>query len=76
VEPQTTAGTVGTTVKILGTNLTGATSVTFNGTAAVLTVVSASEITTTVPAGATSGTVEVVTPGGTLSSNVVFQVLP
>jgi uncharacterized repeat protein (TIGR03803 family) len=76
VEPQTTSGTVGATVKILGTNLIGAISVTFNGTAAVFTVVSASEITTTVPAGATSGPVEVVTPGGTLSSNVVFQVLP
>jgi uncharacterized protein (TIGR03437 family) len=61
-------------VKILGTNLTGSTSVTFNGTAATFTVKSSSEITTTVPAGATSGTVQVVTPGGTLSSNVTFTV--
>jgi len=31
-------------------------------------------ISTTVPAGATSGTVQVVTPTGTLSSNVAFRV--
>jgi uncharacterized repeat protein (TIGR03803 family) len=68
------AGNVGTVVKILGTNLSGATSVTFNGTAAPFTVVSSSEITTTVPAGATTGTVQVVTPGGALSSNVPFRV--
>jgi uncharacterized protein (TIGR03437 family) len=67
---------VGGLVKILGTDLTGATSVSFNGTAAVFAVVSPSLITTTVPAGATSGTVQVVTPSGTLSSNVPFLVLP
>jgi uncharacterized repeat protein (TIGR03803 family) len=64
----------GTRIFILGTDLTGATSVTFNGTAAAFTVVSATEITATVPAGGTSGTVQVVTPGGTLSSNVPFRV--
>ena len=62
VETQPTAGQVGAAVKILGTDLTGATSVSFNGTAAVFTVVSPSLITTTVPAGATTGTVQVVTP--------------
>jgi len=76
VEPQTTSGSVGATVKILGTDLTGATSVSFNGTAAVFKVVSSSLIITTVPTGASSGTVQVVTPGGTLSSNVAFRVLP
>jgi uncharacterized repeat protein (TIGR03803 family) len=69
-----TSGEVGKAVKILGTNLTGATSVTFNGTAATFTVKSSSEIATTVPTGATTGTVQVVTPGGTLSSNVPFRV--
>jgi uncharacterized protein (TIGR03437 family) len=63
-------------VKILGTNLTGATSVTFNGTAALFTVSASSLITTTVPAGATTGEVQVVTPRRTLSSNVPFRVLP
>jgi uncharacterized repeat protein (TIGR03803 family) len=69
-----TSGKVGAVVTILGTNLTGATIVTFNGTAAAFTVVSPSEISTAVPAGATAGKVQVVTPGGTLSSNVPFRV--
>jgi len=74
VETLPTSGKVGAAVKILGTNLTGATSVTFNGTAAVFKVVSKSLITTSVPTGATTGTVEVTTPKGTLKSNVVFRV--
>src|ERR1017187_6698223 len=69
-------GKVGAAVKILGTNLTGATSVSLNGTAAVFEVVSSSEITTTVPAGASSGKVQVVTPSDTLSSNASFRVVP
>ncbi len=67
---------MGTAVRILGTDLTGATSVTFNGTAATFTVVSRSEITTTVPTGATTGTVEVTIPSGTLNSNTEFSVTP
>jgi uncharacterized repeat protein (TIGR03803 family) len=70
-----TAAQVGIKVTILGTNLAGATSVKFNGTPAVVTQASPSEIQTTVPTGATTGTVKVVTPGGTLSSNVPFRVL-
>jgi uncharacterized repeat protein (TIGR03803 family) len=70
------AGVAGEATKILGSDLTGATSVTFNGTAAVFTVISNAQITTTVPTGATTGMVQVVTPSGTLSSNVSFQVLP
>ena len=77
VETLPTSGKVGAAVKILGSNLTGATSVTFNGTAATFTVNSKSEITTTVPTGATTGTVQVITPRlGTLSSNVPFTVRP
>jgi uncharacterized repeat protein (TIGR03803 family) len=64
----------GKQIFILGTNLTGATSVTFGGTSAAFTVVSATEITATVPKGAAAGTVQVVTPSGTLSSNVPFRV--
>jgi uncharacterized repeat protein (TIGR03803 family) len=74
VETQPTSGKVGTAVKILGTDLTGATAVSFNGTAAVFKVVSSSEITTTVPAGATTGTVKVMTPMGLLSSSTPFRV--
>ena len=76
VETQTTSGKIGAAVKILGTNLTGATSVTFNGTTATFHVVSSSEITTTVPMGASTGKVKVVTPHGTLTSNVSFRVTP
>jgi len=76
VKTQPASGKVGAAVKILGTNLTGATSVTFNGTAALFAVVRPSLITTTVPAGASSGKVQVITPGGTLSSNVPFRVRP
>jgi uncharacterized repeat protein (TIGR03803 family) len=74
VETNPTSGAVGAAVTILGNSLTGATSVTFNGIAATFTVKSKSEITTTVPAGATTGTVQVATPGGTRSSNVPFRV--
>ncbi len=74
VETLPTSGKVGAAVKILGTKLTGATSVKFNGKAAVFKVVSASLITTTVPTGAITGTVDVTTPKGTLKSNVVFRV--
>jgi uncharacterized repeat protein (TIGR03803 family) len=77
VETLPASGRVGTKVKILGTGLTGATSVIFNGIAAAFTVVSDSEIATKAPAGATTGTVQVTLPGGTtLSSNVPFSVLP
>jgi uncharacterized repeat protein (TIGR03803 family) len=76
VKPRPPYGKAGAAIKILGTNLAGATSVSFNGTAAVFTVVSSSEITTTVPAGASSGKVQVVTPSGTLSSNAPFLVVP
>lgn len=74
VETLPTSGKVAATVKILGTNLAGATAVSFNGTAATFKVVSSSEITTTVPTGATTGKVKVVTPSRTLKSNVSFRV--
>ena len=74
VQAVPTIGAVGSGVMVLGTDLTGTTSVTFNGKAATFKVVSATEITATVPSGATTGTVEVKTPGGTLES-WPFQVL-
>jgi len=76
VKLQPGSGKAGASAEILGSNLSGSTSVTFNGAAAVFTVVSNSLIAAIVPAGATSGTVEVVTPGGTLSSKVPFLVRP
>jgi uncharacterized repeat protein (TIGR03803 family) len=76
VETEPAGGKVGASIKILGTDLMGATSVTFNGTPATFTVEASSVINATVPAGATTGTVQVVTPSGTLSSNVPFRVAP
>ena len=71
------SGKVATSVAVLGTDLTGATSVSFNGIPAAFTVsATGTAISTTVPPGAATGTVQVVTPSGTLSSNVPFRVLP
>jgi len=67
-------GTVGTSVLILGNHLTGSTSVTFNGVPAQFVVSKDSFIRAIVPAGATTGTVSVVTPSGTLNSNPQFVV--
>jgi len=68
------SGGVGSQVLILGTDLSGATSVTFTGSNAAFKMKSTTEIIAIVPNGATSGTVQVVTPKGTLDSNVPFQV--
>lgn len=76
VETLPASGKVGTTVYILGTNLTGATSVSFNGTAATFAVISATEIIATVPAGATTGFVTVNGPSGTIKSDKTFEVAP
>jgi uncharacterized repeat protein (TIGR03803 family) len=70
------AGRVGAEVEILGTDLTGAASVTFSSTPAQFTVHSPSLILAHVPSGATTGTIEVTLPGQTLSSNAPFHVLP
>ncbi len=74
VETVPLAGPVGQSVIILGNGLTGSTSATFNGVAAEFTVESDTYIKATVPAGATTGTVSVVTPSGTLKSNPQFVV--
>jgi uncharacterized protein (TIGR03437 family) len=76
VEALTVSVKVGAVVDVLGTNLTGATSVTFNGVPAVFIIKSPTEITTNVPSGATTGTISVTTPRGTLNSNAVFSVIP
>jgi uncharacterized repeat protein (TIGR03803 family) len=68
------AGPAGTSVLILGNGLTGSTSVTFNGVAAEFTVESDTYIKATVPTGATTGTVSVVTPSAALNSNPQFVV--
>jgi hypothetical protein len=74
VETLPTSGKAGASIKILGTNLKGATSVSFNGVPATFKVASNSEITATVPDGATTGEVTVRTAKSSLQSNVVFRV--
>ena len=74
VQPIPAQGNAGTKVIILGNGLTGATAVTFHGVAASFNVVSDTEMTATVPTGATTGAVVVTTPGATLDSNVAFRV--
>ncbi|HXJ96262.1 MAG TPA: choice-of-anchor tandem repeat GloVer-containing protein [Terriglobia bacterium] len=76
VETLPTSGKVGTVVKILGTDLTEAASVSFNGTPAAFRLVSHSLMSAAVPDGATSGFVTVSVGNTTLKSNVQFQVRP
>jgi len=67
------SGPVGTVVTISGTNLTNASAVSFNGKAATsFTPLSAISVKATVPAGATTGKITVVTPQGTATSAASF----
>src|ERR1039458_3505531 len=76
IKVQPAAAKVGATVTILGTKLTGATKITFNKIAAVTyKVVSSSEITVTVPSGATTGPVVVTAPAGTFSTYPNFRII-
>lgn len=69
------SGPVGTIVTITGTNFTGATAVSFNNVnASSFTVNSATQITATVPASATTGAIRVVTAGGAATSTSNFAV--
>ncbi|MDO7877571.1 FG-GAP-like repeat-containing protein [Hymenobacter sp. ASUV-10] len=72
-----TSGPMGTPVTITGTNFTNVTGVSFNaGAATTYTVNSDTQITATVPPGATSGPVTVTTAAGTVSSSTAFVVTP
>jgi hypothetical protein len=71
-----TAGTVASRVTITGTNLRGATQVSFaGGEASQYRIDSASEITATVPEDAKAGPVSVTTRAGTATSSQQFTVL-
>jgi large repetitive protein len=67
-------GPVGTSVDVMGNNFQGTTSVTFNGVAAAFAVQSGHLIKTTVPAGATTGKIGVVTGDGSDTSATDFTV--
>jgi hypothetical protein len=70
-----TSGPVATQVDVQGTNFTGATQVTFNGTSDPSYVVnSATDITAHVPTGATTGPIAVTTASGTGTSSTSFTV--
>lgn len=72
-----TFGPAGTIVTITGTNFTGATTVSFNGATASFTEGPPGTITTTVPAGATTGPITVTTASsGPLVTTTRFTVTP
>jgi uncharacterized repeat protein (TIGR03803 family) len=68
------SGTVGSRVTIRGDSFIGTTAVTFNGVSAAFTVLNAHFITTTVPAGVTSGTITLTNAGGSTVSTQQFTV--
>jgi uncharacterized repeat protein (TIGR03803 family) len=69
-------GKVSKAIEFLGQGFTGTTAVSFNGKPASFTVGSATYLTATIPAGATTGPVTVTTPSGVLTSNRKFRVTP
>ena len=70
------SGYVGDAVTITGSNFTGAVSVSFGGTdASIFTVVSDTEITATVPGGASTGAITVATASASGASSTDFEVV-
>ena len=68
-----TSGPTGTSVVISGSGFVGSVQVNFNGVAATSVVVnSATQITATLPAGATTGPISVTTSGGTVTTTTNF----
>jgi large repetitive protein len=70
-----TNGRAGTNVVIIGTSFSNA-SVTFNGLSATFNLNSSTQITAIVPAGVTTGPIQISTPGGANPPNSIFTVLP
>lgn len=71
------SGVVGATVTIIGTDFSSTASgntVKFNGTAATVSAASATQLTVTVPSGATTGTVSVTVGSNTATSSASFTV--
>src|SRR5689334_11091863 len=69
-----TSGPPGTSVTITGYGFTGSTSVAFHGVSASFSVNSDTQITATVPNGATTGVITVATPTRTVKSPARFIV--
>ena len=68
------SGPVGSSVTLGGSGFTGVTTVALNGMATSFTASSASQITLTVPSGASSGPIRVTTKNGTATSANAFTV--
>ena len=69
-----TSGPVGTAVRVTGNNFVDVLSVTFNGTPAAFTVNYPTSLMATVPAGATTGTIQVMNSAGSALSSGTFTV--
>ena len=69
-------GPVAAKVFLTGTNLNWTTKVMFNGKPAGFVIIRPTELLLTIPAGTTSGPIEVTTLGGEAYSSVSFDVLP
>ncbi|MEN9673208.1 MAG: hypothetical protein RL553_1473, partial [Planctomycetota bacterium] len=68
------SGPTGTSVVILGSGFGRTTGVRFNGQPTGFAVNSANQITATVPVGATTGTITVITPDGTVNTTTIFTI--
>lgn len=69
-----TSGSIGSTVLISGQNFIGTPAVSFNGVDASFQVLNTQFVSAIVPAGATTGPVEVTNLGGTATSSQSFNV--
>ncbi len=74
IEAQTGFGSVGRQIGILGNNLSSTTGINFHGVPATFQVLSDTLVRATVPAGATTGTIQLTNSSGTLSTKVPFIV--
>ncbi len=70
------SGRAGTNVTLTGTNFRGTTNVNFNGKAAAFTIINNTNIQATVPVGATSGLIQILTPDFSCVSPGTFTVPP
>jgi len=70
-----THAVAGSSIVVTGTNLSGATAVSFNGSSATGFTVNAggTQLTVSVPAGASTGPIAITTPAGTASSATIFE---
>jgi ELWxxDGT repeat protein len=69
------SGPAGTTVRVSGNGLVGATTVKLSGSSVGFDVASATSLTFVVPGAATTGTIAVTTPAGTATSSAAFVVV-